>query len=507
MAPTSSAIFSRIIRWCAFAATAAVAGVTGCTALLGDFELASVDGGRTGPAVCASKEYRCRDDLLVMCNTARDGWDVVAACRTKELCNPKLGRCDTCTLGDYRCEGDSLQTCGASLAQWDTACTERGRCNLNTRSCRACEPGDVQCRGAVIEKCNDAQAWEPRETCATAELCESQTRKEAQCLKPACDVPGKHLCDGKRLFRCAMGRDRTFLVEECRSEALCDSALANADNEAKRPAHCKAATCEPEQWSCDGATLRQCNPQGTGYASMTACMSPELCNPKTKSCTSCTKGEYYCAGAVLLQCRDRGAWMTHRLCASAALCKPALGQCDLPTCSSAGNATCDGNNDLFVCTARLTTEKVKPTCATAALCNALAARCDPPVCKAGAVRCGPENRLQQCDSTALAWVNAEKEACSAELPCNLPAGSCAVCRVGEARCNDLDLEICTPQGWERKDHCATPELCDPTDSTACQTPKCRVGEFKCEGQILSRCNDARTQFDKNFRTCIAPATR
>lgn len=80
-----------------------------------------------------------------------------------------------------------------------------------------------------------------------------------------------------------------------------------------------------------------------------------------------------------------------------------------------------------------------------------------------------------------------------------PPGEPPACQPREVRCDGAALQICRTdqRGFRTARVCSTPELCcdDPArcpGDLGCQAPACAAGEFRCEGELLSVCNDAQT---------------
>ncbi len=74
-----------------------------------------------------------------------------------------------------------------------------------------------------------------------------------------------------------------------------------------------------------------------------------------------------------------------------------------------------------------------------------------------------------------------------------------VCAPLEVRCEGAALQLCRAdqRGFRTARVCSTPALCcdDPArcpDGLGCQPPACAAGEFRCEGAVLSVCNDEQT---------------
>ncbi|MEY4549196.1 MAG: hypothetical protein RL685_5391, partial [Pseudomonadota bacterium] len=73
------------------------------------------------------------------------------------------------------------------------------------------------------------------------------------------------------------------------------------------------------------------------------------------------------------------------------------------------------------------------------------------------------------------------------------------CQPRQLRCQGAALQICRDdqQGFRTARICSTPELCCDDEARCpadlgCQPPACAAGEFRCDGALLSVCNDAHT---------------
>lgn len=83
------------------------------------------------------------------------------------------------------------------------------------------------------------------------------------------------------------------------------------------------------------------------------------------------------------------------------------------------------------------------------------------------------------------------------------AGVTPRCAVGELRCEGVALSICRADqsGFRMVQVCSSPELCcaEPgpgCDQVGCRLPVCARGDFLCEGTTLRVCNEAQTGWDR-----------
>lgn len=409
-----------------------------------------------------------------------------------------------CEPGSYRCTGELLETCNDERTGFAVAavCASAAECNLNSHRCRPCVPEERMCRDNVLERCDANAQWVTDLTCDSAALCSvGPDHLTGSCDTAMCPTAGKHSCDAARLMRCSAGRDRLEAVALCETPELCDATYADELANAGGRGACKPATCEPDAWSCDGAQLRHCAVDRTGWDDIATCDSPALCNVELGACAACEPGSVACNGAELLRCAANGSWQTLETCGSAALCDVATESCHRAECDEPGELRCasrEGVPGLERCSEALTWE-VAEVCAHLALCNLAAGKCLPPACVSGEARC-VGNRHEHCSSDRtrfeLTTTCAEGMVCDATRGCEP-----GPCTEGTVRCNGASLERCASARFEELERCETPALCK-AEQTSCAPPVCPEGPaYECRGTtIIQKCRPGREMFD-DFRTC------
>jgi hypothetical protein len=429
----------------------------GCQAVFGDFEIASEPS--SPPSAlgieCEPDQYRCTNELLERCNDARTGFITVEICASAAECNSTARHCGPCTAGEY------------------------------------------QCRGAELEHC-DASIWTHVDTCAAPEACSIDSdRRSGSCATTVCDA-GRHDCQEGRLVRCAPGHDHYDGVASCASLELCDPAFADELADSGSRGACRPPLCAPNEWSCEGATLRRCAIDLTDWDVVSTCDSPNLCSVTQAACAPCNPGDTECNGAELRRCDASGSWVPVKTCDAAALCDAVTGSCHAADCGEPGSLSCGrgGYPVLEVCSNDHTFTVVE-ACATVELCSVSAGRCLTPACEGGATRCVGQE-LQSCSRDRTRWETtttcAESEVCDPKDGC-LP-GPCAENAV---RCNDLSFERCVSGRFLEAERCETPELCS-TEPAGCSAAACSPGQFDCQGRVLMKCTPGRDGFTE-VRTC------
>jgi hypothetical protein len=371
------------------AALLAGAGLFGCQAVLGDFEVGEYEARPLG-AVCQPNSYRCRDARLERCRDDRNGFEPVATCASPGMCDATAGTCRSCTGSEVACSDGELRTCA----------------------------GDA--------------AWANPTECETAALCRVEASRNAgQCVPPVCDA-GTFLCDGGWLLACPPTRDHWALVEYCGTDANCDAAAAaQAVAKNERP-HCSVAACGDAcpravctpgttrcsrdlpavelcgtdgQWTireacvsralCDGARgrclppacnigdtrcvgqMRQtCSEDQTHFEDVERCPTSGTCAPDGCEPGKCTDGAVRCNGVSFESCLA-GEFVPLNRCATRALCDPARG-CQPPVCGEPGNRyQCQlGGQELVSCLpGRDGWDQQPATCPTGTTCDRWGGRC------------------------------------------------------------------------------------------------------------------------------------
>jgi len=212
---------------------------------------------------------------------------------------------------------------------------------------------------------------------------------------------------------------------------------------------------------------------------------------------------YRCSGPNYQRCTqtsDGSSWVTLAVCDSPALCGP-LGGCVTPACQAA-QRVCVGPI-LRRCNGDLTGFVDEELCTTAASCDPDG--CRPQACEPGELRCNGR-QLERCREDRSDWQLLE--VCGQDQTCDRDVERCftAPCSEGATQCDGRLLQFCASDpdapptfrlSWVTLQACATPELCDASDSSvpSCRPPSCALDQFSCSGSTLLRCNGSRTGWD------------
>lgn len=411
---------------------------------------------------CAGGEV-CRDEVCrVACESNGDCGGLTPVCDpSSQLCTGCVatsdcgggercrdGFCQAFCRGPEDCAGD--QVCATSTGSCvDPQCTANRDC-AGGEVCRAglcrpfddpvCTPGASRCVGSTLVRCSDDGRREVETPCEAPTICED-TGSSAQCFDPSCDPFSIGCVDDETAFVCnATGDGRDLLA--CRSDQRCDAGqcvrrvcspgavtcdgadvrVCNEDGTGFRVVDCdtfgscasspfgctcSAGTCaerrcEPGRSECVGPGTRSCDDDGLTIGSVTACGEDEGCFGGVCESLACTPGSVRCSGSVLLTCDGSGEGYTTRDCRDeGAFCDGASGT---PTCTSRvctpGQAICNTAGTAVLACNASGSEQTTQTCATGQYCEQ--GRCLDRICTPGNVACRGGN-VSRCNAAGSAW--------------------------------------------------------------------------------------------------------
>lgn len=421
-----------------------------------------------GEGTCEDSQVRCNGPDVERCVTVGSGsgrgWLKIQRCESAALCNAETASCNqkACSFSELRCNGAVPERCNDDLTARDQlpACAGAAYCSPDADKCAAenkqapccldtpCKAGELRCNNGEIERCKDDQSGlDSIVTCATQKLCELSiggclaNPAACQCEPPKCEA-GATRCTGATLERCNADQTDWETVDTCATEELCQQGLQQVS-----PA-CPTVVCQPNEHHCEGADLQVCNAGQTGFELVKTCPGGAgFCNAGRGECSDapCEIGETSCNGAQRVRCRQ----------------------------DQSGSDPLPGPGSL---------------CATARLCELglPAGICEPPVCGAGQFGCN-DNQPIRCNADQTGFDNVGAPCLRAEL-CDVGRQRCNFCFPGRRECtpDNRSSRTCAPDGNSFGSLTFCPLGCIPSTG-ACQT--CNVGEFRCQGGLLTRCND------------------
>jgi hypothetical protein len=430
--------------------------------------LGSMMGVKPLEPACVPGVVRCDDSWIELCalgdEPGQTRWERRQDCQTFALCHPDPGRCEVpaCSVGELKCEGAVPRRCNAGrtgFADVGEECQDRAHCSPDSAKCGAegseapcclsvpCEPNELRCNGTEIQRCRaDQSDLDSVALCVTPALCAASLADcqadPASCLcqEPACEA-GATRCELQTLLRCNADQTAFEFVEECGTPALCEAGRALI------PVACQPSLCEAGTFACTNTgDLQLCNSDQTAYVTQTTCPGgAAFCSAALGVCTEtpCEPGDRACSGAQLLICRED--------------------QSDF---------------DLF-----------PQLCATPELCiddGAGVAVCVPPFCPTNDIVCS-NSQLQRCNAGRTAYADFGPPCPRADL-CSDVRDRCDFCVPSRRECTpDLSSSrTCSADGNSFGPLTFCPLGCIAATG-ACTT--CNVGEYTCQGGLLSRCND------------------
>ena len=421
----------------------------------------------------------------------------------------------SCEDSDVRCTGPDLERCvtlgSGSARGWLKIqhCDSAALCNADTASCnvKACNFADVVCSGAVPERCNDdLTARDALPACNSAaycspdaEKCSAENKQAPCCLDTPCKA-GELRCNNGEIERCRDDQSGLDAIVTCATQKLCELSIGGC---LANPASCQCEPpkCEAGATRCTGAVLEHCKADQTDWETRAGddCVTEELCQQGLQqpvpSCpiVPCQPGEHRCRGADLEVCNaGQTDFELVKTCdGGAAFCDPAGGVCNATRCN-VGDTRCNGAQIERCRQDQMGFDPVAGSdslCATPQLCGPNQqgiTACTPPICGPGEFHCSG-NQPIRCNAGQTAFANAGAACLRAEL-CDEGRQRCNFCFPGRRECtpDNRSSRNCAPDGNSFGPLTFCPLGCIP-DTGACQT--CQVGEFRCQGGLLARCND------------------
>ena len=217
--------------------------------------------------------------------------------------------------------------------------------------------------------------------------------------------------------------------DACLLNADCASGFVCSDGRCALPAN--LGGCEPGRLRCNGPDVEVCAAAGLNWDFKQTCATgctAGACRPQ-----ACTPGQQRCSGDAAEACTPAGgAWALVQECATH--CNPDTGRCRSPACAPF-SARCDpsGAANVLVCDA-YGSGYVLTACAPGEVCASGACQGSNANCRIGELRCNGVD-VQKCvdgtpGTTRWASQGACLQACSGGA-CN-PGGSCAGVRLRTA---------------------------------------------------------------------------
>lgn len=490
-------------------------------------------------SVCKDGDFRCSGAAREQCDADGNGWHTVETCDAQNLCSESSCK-GCVTNGQLDCSlGSQLRQCKSGVWTTLDQCASHTLCVATTayattapdweQKClpAGCpEAGKYQCAGATLQRCPpERDAWLDVDTCNNTALCEGALQRLNSAVDPnvvatfdmcapACPAPSGFMCDGATLRQCREDQTAWDSLKVCPGDTECDPIAGDCGQ-----------LCKAGQYQCNGPILRKCGSNGH-WLDQAECQTAALCavsaDGTSGSCTRspCGKNDFACDGAVLKKCKaDRTGYEDDMTCASAALCDAASARCITPTCMTAGGYQCFGQ-ELKQCASDLTKWNAITTCPAGQYCDSGPNPGCMTSCPTNPLRCNGKV-LEHC-SSATGWTTqatcATNDLCSCALTDPDGAGplsnSCAnglykdgcgnvVCGAPLAnyQCSGAELQKCQPgrNGWDKVSTCDAANLCYPGESPGFASGYCLAcpvaGELSCAGNTLRACSGDRRSWN------------
>ncbi len=373
------------------------------------------------------------------------------------LCDPLFDRCVEC-LGNADCP--EVYHCGAY-----------GECVLDV-----CEPGQSRCESeSQLAVCNDAGSDYVNTTCASGSSC-TEDDLGATCKDWLC-TPSATECSG----------DFAQIID-CSSDGFAiDASSPCPVGEACRNGACAPVVCVADSHSCDGNSLKYCDPSGTLESVADTCNSHEFCNAEAGACEphACTPDTPTCDGNIVRTCNSDGsAFVGDGVDCAATGQACSGGSCRDIVCT--GNYACNGA-DLFSCGSNGTELVFQRSCAATSLCDAQAGRCNAPLCTPGAFVCDDETATR-CNAEGSGYLSGGEDCSASGLVCD--GGGCLpkICEPGARYCQGGSPQECGAEGTTttQTDTCTTNEHCI-NGQRYCAYDLCTADSTVCDGNFATTC--------------------
>lgn len=354
---------------------------------------------------CVENDKECDGKAVLTCN-AGGTWDSVD-CPGIQVCNDDGTTVECvdppeCAEGEKKCFGNTLMTCSAAL-EWDTPlnCEDTDEfCDESGAEAKCmCTPTEMKCDGTELKLCDGDGLWQTQVDCNdTGKIC-SDNGITVECKIPPVCTPGEKQCNGNTIEICdTEGQWETSVT--------CDGATPTCLEMTDVP----TCVCQNDDLRCTGVVLEKCTSGMWGQeedCSDTAKECREITGTPQCAVPLCTPDDKSCSGETLLQCDSEGAWQTSDVCSDhGELCreKDGTSQCVCtPDALQCGERTEGNHEDYIVYKCDTNYDWVEETdCLTADDQN-------PQACDAGAcidITCGDSvwhDMVEWCDSTDPAW--------------------------------------------------------------------------------------------------------
>jgi hypothetical protein len=395
---------------------------------------------------------------------------------------------ETCAMvGATRCsmQGQNMrETCVSGAWVASDACAASEVCTDDAGAV-VCRPVEELCKGSNGAPVCDGQGTmflcNADGTVNTMEVCESARLCQAGLATSSCPI-----CLAKEQFRCmevslevCADDGKSFVkLQDCDNPGLCNETVGE----------CTTAVCVPNEFSCQGNTLKKCNGDGSAFdEAATMDCGTSVCDADGADCNRCEPGQKICMGNAAAVCDMAGQMHVTMPCPNGQKCQGA-GQCvDCTADTDCASLTRDckvGACENFECVAK-----------DARSGTSCMAGSRPGTCQSG----GKCECTKQCSKPCGDGCGGDCPDTCGSMMCEYERDRCVQC-LDDGDCRQLNSSNgCSVGMCNRSNGRCEESHRDGTDCSfmAGVTGQCSRGECTC----ASRCDSTHCNRDECGRTC------
>lgn len=264
---------------------------------------------------------------------------------------------------------------------------------------------------------------------------------------------------------------------------------------------CTGFLCEPAEMACTPDT-RQCSADkqsvefcadGSAYSIESVCQEDETCENAVCVKKACEDG--------IMRCRDNNveiclnsSFTIYSKCVSPQICAENSFECEIPAECFNDDRRCDPNGNIQICSDEHWVSF--KTCPNGTACDTASLECiETAACENGTFKCNGDT-VYACANSQ--WIR--QKDCENGQICQ--GGACIMsnCQNGDKRCFEINdthfVQVCENNAWNSSP-CETNAICIENDEGAqCIKNNCS-SQYKCENNILYKCDGYDYVEDKN----------
>lgn len=294
-------------------------------------------------------------------------------------------------------------------------------------------------------------------------------------------VPGALSCDGARVRLCDLNGSGFLTQQTCSLSQVCSAG------------ECLDVGCVPNTTFCNQGEVWACNEDGTRSSLVAHCMARQFCLEKDRQAycndTVCAAGDAMCSGPLATECAADGSGPKpggEDCTAHGQSCYG--GKCQDLVCTP-GQRLCD-NNSAYLCTDGGTSRTLLSTCAAGTTCDAASGTCQNKICDPGKLGCD-STRVVTCNGAGTGWIQSGPDCSASQSLCVNGACKAPVCTPSQTSCQNNSVYTCSSDGLSTTlyQSCSTYgyHCSQLTGYAYCAPYFCTPGSTGCSGNVLSTC--------------------